>query len=64
MNGAKAMRAQYKALALLKLVLGLKMVTAAILGTPNSVFAASALEEEAVVLIGALLGFFANTDDE
>ena len=61
--GAKAMAADYSNLGVLMAILGLGMLTASVLGTPSSIFMTSALEEEASLIIGSGLGFFAKIDE-
>ena len=62
-TGAKAMVAEFANLSVLLVILGVAMILAAIFGTPATVFAASALEEEAVVIIGAGLGLFSKLEE-
>ena len=62
-HGAKAMMTEFSNLAVWMAALGLGMIAAGVLGTPNWVFAASALEEEATLIIGAGLGFFAKIEE-
>ena len=61
--GGKAMMAEFGNISVLLAGLGIVMVLAAIFGTPYSVFAASALEEEATVILGAALGFFSKLEE-
>ena len=61
--GTKAIMAEFGNLAVLLAGLGIAMVISGIFGTPDSVFAASALEEEATVILGAGLGFFSKLEE-
>ena len=61
--GAKSMMAEFGNLAVLMAVLGVAQVLAAVFATPDSVFAASALEEEAAIILGAGLGFFSKVEE-
>lgn len=63
MHAGKALMSEFGSLAVLLAVLGLSMVSAAVFATPDSVFAASALEEEASVIAGAILGLFSKLED-
>ena len=62
-HGAKAMAADFSNLGLLLAILGLTMLIASVLGTPSAIFTANMLEEEATLIIGSGLGFFAKIDE-
>ena len=62
-GAGKAMLAHFSRLPLLMAFLGLTMISAAVFFTPDWVFVQSALEEEAVQLLGAIIGLFSKLEE-
>ena len=62
--GTKALRNKYRNLGVLLVYCGLTMLAVAGLATPQSVLAASALDDFSATLVGALVGVVASVEDD
>ena len=62
--GTKALRNKYRNLGVLLVYCGLAMLAVAGLATPQSVLAASALDDFSATLVGALVGVVASAEDD